>query len=50
MKQTAELKRFYAEKAAEHRREAAYCTGKHWNHLAAVQDKLAAEWLAKIKT
>ena len=49
MKQTAELKRFYAEKAAEHHREALYCKGKEWDHLAAVQEKLAAEWLAKIK-
>ena len=49
MKQTEELKQFYAEKAAEHHREAAYCTGKNWNHLAAVQENLAAEWLAKIK-
>ena len=49
MKQTAELKRFYAEKAAEHRREALYCKGKNWNYLAEVQENLAAEWLAKIK-
>ena len=49
MKQTEELKQFYVEKAAEHRREAEYCKGKEWNHLAAVQEKLAAEWLAKIK-
>lgn len=49
MKQTEGLKRFYAEKAAEYRREAAYCKGKEWDHLAAVQEKLAAEWEAKIK-
>ena len=37
----------YKQKAEEHRQEARFCEGKQWWHLAAVQHKLADEWLAK---
>ena len=48
MAQTENLKEFYRKKAAEHKAEAEYCEGKSWWRLAAVQRKLAAEWLARI--
>ena len=39
----------YKQKAEEHRQEARFCENKQWLHLAAVQHKLADEWLAKTK-
>lgn len=46
---TENLKAHYRKMAHEHEMEARYCSGKEWHHLAEVQRKLAAEWLAKIK-
>lgn len=46
--QTENLKAHYRKMADEHEAEARYCDGKNWHHLAAVQRKLAAEWLARI--
>lgn len=46
--QTEELKKFYEQKALEHEAEARYYRMESWYHLAAVQDRLAAEWRAKI--
>lgn len=46
--QTENLKAYYRAKAQEHEAEARYCDGKNWRHLAAMQRKLAAEWLARI--
>ena len=48
MAQTENLKEHYRKTAEEHEAEARYCEGKGWRHLAAVQRKLAAEWLARI--
>ncbi len=49
MKQTESLKAHYQKMSEEYRAEARYCEGKQWWHLAAVQHKLADDWLAKIK-
>lgn len=48
-KQSDSLKAYYNEKAAEHDREAAFCEGESWYHMAELQRQFAAEWRARIK-